>query len=446
MMVVVGLSHRTTPIAVRERLALAGDRLHEAVSRIQATDPVGETMVLSTCNRVEIYAVRSTADTDNEELSRLIRDALSDIGGAEVVQHLHTAMDRQAVRHLFRVAASLDSLVVGEPHILGQFKEAVRVAEQEHALGPTLHAAVRCALHVAKRVRTETGIGTGHASVPTVAVTLAKQIFDDLAKRRALLVGAGEMAETAARLLARDGAKLAVVNRSAERAERLAKQVGGRPRPWSELEAALVQADIVITSTASERHVITREQLRAVRRARRGRSLFLIDIAVPRDVDPSVHDLDNVYLYDIDDLNQVVSQTLGDRAAEAERAEAIVKAEAVQFEVRHAQRAMDPVIVGLRSRTRELLDAELGRSLKGKLKHLSDGDRAALEVMLDAAVNRLLHEPTTRLKALANRPVGQVYAQTLSRLFALDEDIKPLPHGGPDSRDDERDHDDAAES
>jgi glutamyl-tRNA reductase len=275
---------------------------------------------------------------------------------------------------------------------------------------------------VAKRIRSETAIGAGQASIPSVAITLARQIFDDLTGRHALLVGAGEMAETAARNLAHAGAKLRVINRNTERAERLARKVGGQPWPWSRLSDGMVRADIVITSTASPTHVITRAALAAVRRARRGRSLFFIDIAVPRDVDPSVHELDNVYLYDIDDLTQVVAQTLDERATEAQRAEAIVRAEAEQFEQRHAQRAMDPVIVGLRQRTRGVLDAELERSLRTRLKHLTEEDRQGLSIMLDAAVNKLLHAPTTRLKAVAHRPLGQSYAQTLSRLFALDED------------------------
>jgi glutamyl-tRNA reductase len=421
VLVVVGLSHRTAPIEVRERLALAGAELDDALSRLLGVDGLDETMVVSTCNRFEVYGATTGTDHGREAAAESIRSVLADIGGPDVLGHLQTATELEAIRHLFRVASSLDSLVVGEPHILGQFKEAVRRAERSRALGPELHAAVQCALHVAKRVRSETAVGAGRASIPSVAITLARQIFDDLQGRHALLVGAGEMAETAARNLAHAGAKVRVVNRSGERAERLARKVGGKPWPWSRLDDGMVRADIVITSTSSPTHVITRDALKAVRRARRGRSLFFIDIAVPRDVDPAVHDLDNVYLYDIDDLTQVVAQTLGDRAAEARRAETIVRAEAEQFEQRHAQRAMDPVIVGLRERTRRTLEAELDRSLRGRLKHIGPEEREALSVMLDAAVNKLLHAPTTRLKAAAHRPAGQGYAQALSHLFALND-------------------------
>jgi len=422
--IVVGFSHHTAPIEVRERLAVPSDELPLLLDRIRGIDVVEETMVLSTCNRVEVYCAAQTAERGPAEAARRIAAVLSEVGGHQVAPYLSTHSGREGLRHMFRVAASLDSLVVGEPQVLGQFKEAMRIAESAGTLGPRLGAAARRALHVAKQVRSQTAIGAGKTSVPTVAVSLAQQIFDQLAGREALLVGAGETAETAARKLAHAGARLRVINRHAKRAERLATVVGGKPAPWSDMEAALVRADIVITSTASPHHVITKQLLGSVRRARRGRSLFLIDIAVPRDVEPSVHDLDNVYLYDIDDLSRVVAQSRGTRAAEARQAEAMVQAEVVRFEARRSRQAVTPAIVALRGQWREQMQAELDRSLKSKLKHLSAADRKALGRLLEAMANKLLHAPTTRLKSLAAGPHAELYARTLCHLFDLEERVE----------------------
>ncbi len=422
-MIVVGLSHRNTPIAVRERLAVSGDGLRDLLERMHRLAQVGEVMMVSTCNRVEIYATASNDTVTAETLSRAIVSVLAELGGADVVPHLSTAVEQRCVLHLFRVAASLDSLVVGEPQILGQLKEAVREAQQAQTLGPELYAAARAAVHVAKRVRTETGIGAGQVSVPSVAVDLAHQIFDDLEQHRCLLVGAGEMAEAAAKLLARAGSALLVVNRSAERAEQLASAVGGQPRKWTELEQSLIEADIVIASTASKVPVITHELLRGMRRKRRGRSLFLIDIAVPRDVEASVNNLDNVYLYDIDDLSHVVAQSLEDRAVEAKLAESIVRQEVGNFEARRSQQAVKPVIVGLRQHAQDVLTTELERSLKGRLKHLPEQDRNALSTMIGAAVNKLLHTPTMRLKQLAEKQRARHAARILCDLFALEDEV-----------------------
>ncbi len=418
--IVVGLSHRTAPIDAREQLAISADKLPSVLQRIVALDPVAEAVALSTCNRVEIYAAASSHACEGEAARALTR-LVSDVGGREVVRHLAGATGRDALVHLFQVAASLDSLVIGEPQILGQLKEAIAIAEATKTIGAELSVAMRNALHVGKMVRTETAIGSGQVSVPSVAVDLARHIFADLRGHTTLLVGAGEMAETAAKLLARAGAELLVVNRSSERSEQLAKLVGGRTQPWEQLDEALIEADIVIASTASRNHVISYRQLKKIRRKRRNRRLFLIDIALPRDVEPRVHDLDSVYLYDIDDLTHIVAKSLGDRAAEARRAEAIVLDEVVRYEQRRSQERMKPVIVALRERTRRVLETELDRSCKGKLKHLSEADRAALEKMLEAAANKLLHGPTMRLRGLACDHRGVTAKRVLSELFDLEQ-------------------------
>ncbi len=417
-MIVVGLSHHTAPIEVRERLAVQGDALDGAIERLRAA--AEEVVLLSTCNRVEVYAARGG---EIEAVARDVSAVLAELGGREVVPHLSSQHGPAAVKHLFRVASSLDSLVLGEPQILGQLKDAIRAAQQRKLIGRQLNPVMRHAMMVAKRVRTETEVGSGQVSVPTVAVELAQRIFDELSGRAVLLVGAGEMAETAAKLLARHGARLLVVNRSAGKAGELAAAVGGEARPWDELAACLTDADVVVSSTASPEPVITVPLVKSIAKKRRGRSLFLIDIAVPRDVDPRVNELENVYLYDIDDLSRVVAETLAGRAAEAERAEAIVADEAKSFALRRSREAVTPVIVGLRERARQVLAAELDKTLRSRLKHLADDEavKTALDGMIAAQVNKLLHEPTTRLKELAMRDQGDDAAQLLCELFDLEE-------------------------
>lgn len=436
-MIFVGLSHKTAPIEVRERLAIGRDALPELLARLTATPTVGEALVLSTCNRVEVYASPRLKTASSRQASvpppssaeelalqtealHAVVGVLCGIGGDGVRGHLAGARGSEAVLHLFRVAASLDSMVVGEPQILGQLKDAIGVARNAKTLGTRLGRAVHRAIKVGKRVRTETAIGAGQVSISSVAIDLARQIFSDLAGRTALLIGAGEMAEAASKLLVRAGARLVVVNRSPERAAVLAREVGGEPRPWSDLERSVVEADIVISSTSSPSYVVTVDLVRRARKARRGRSLFLIDIAVPRDVDPAVNDLDNVYLYDVDDLSQIVAQSLEGRAVEASRAEEIVLEEARGFETWTFERALTPTIVGLRARTRAILAAEVERSLSGKLRHLGAAERQALAVMIDAATNKLLHVPTTRLRALASEPVVAEHVDSLRELFDLD--------------------------
>ncbi len=423
MLVCVGISHKNTPIEVREQLAIGDAEVPQVIGELLSHDLIAETAVLSTCNRVEVYAALPRGITPDETHFERVADAVVAVlaarGGPTVKKSLQRATGRDAVTHLFRVASSLDSLVVGEPQILGQLKGAIALATEHRAVGPVLNKALRRALHVGKRVRTETQIGAGQVSVSSVAVELACQIFGDLTDRSALLVGAGEMAESAAKLLVKEGARLSIINRSRERAQRLAEEVGGEPRDWASLGRCLVDADIVVTSTSSPTHVITEEAMRAARKARRGRNIFFIDIAVPRDVDPKVNDLDGVYLYDIDDLSQIVSESLAGRAAEAERAERIVATEVVAFEGWRAEQTMTPAIVGLRARTRAVLSAEVERSLSGKLKHLSPADREALAIMVDAATNKLCHRASTRLKELATEPRGAEYVEALTDLFDL---------------------------
>lgn len=424
MIVVVGLSHRTASIQVREALAIESEKIPALLSEAIQSPIIGEAMLVSTCNRVEfVTALRSTAGGDLEALARASRSVLT-ARAPLAAEHLYEHVGISGVRHLFRVAASLDSLVLGEPQILGQVKSAYEVAQASSTVGPNLHRAVSRAIRSAKRVRSETSIGSGMVSVPSVAVDLTRQIFGEPRGRTAALVGSGEMAETVARLLAAAGAKVLVVGRNASRVAELATSVGGEPRSMAELGASLRDADVVITSTSAPGFIIDYEAVKELRRKRRGRSSFFVDLAVPRDVDPRVEELDGIFLYNIDDLSKVVAETLTARKQEAERAEAIVAEEVAGFDRWAEANQVTPTIVALRARFREILVGELERSLHGKLKHLGDGERGALEKMCEASLNKLLHEPAMRLKraatesALEEVPL-ELMVRMVEDLFAL---------------------------
>ena len=422
MITVVGLSHKSAPIDVRERLAIPKDQLAETLTRLKERPGVAEVMCISTCNRVEVAATPkpgTSLDALAADVSVALDDLARSASGASVAANLYRHVGTDAVRHLFRVASSLDSIVVGEPQILGQVKDAIDLAQSAGTVGPTLSRTVARALHAAKRVRTETGIGEGLVSVSSVAVDLATQIFGDIRGRRAMLVGAGEMAEAAALLLARSGAGVVVVNRSPERAADLARAVGGTPRPWEQLDDALAQADVVISSTSSRGFVLTRDGVARAMKARKGRTLFLIDIAVPRDIDPAVNTIDNVFRYDVDDLEGIVRDAMQSREHEARKAEQLIADEAKKLDAWAEARGVTPTIVALRQKTKAVLMAELDRSMSGRLRHLGEPEREALTAMVDAAVNKLLHAPTAQLKKAASDPRGEQLASVIRELFEL---------------------------
>jgi glutamyl-tRNA reductase len=431
LIVVVGLSHREAPLEVRERLAVDAEAVSGLLRALLDRPTVREALCVSTCNRTEIYVVaKSDGDPDAHAAARDVERVIAELaeknGATGVARYLRTHLKKDAVRHMFRVASSLDSLVIGEPQILGQMKDAFETAKTHGSIGKYLERAMSRAFHVAKRVRTETAIGAGQVSVSSVAVDLARQIFGDLTGRASLLLGAGEMAEAAAKLLVKEGAKLEVVNRRPERAKQLASEFGATTRTWEELEKALVDADVVVASTSAKRFIVTREMVARAMRARKGRSLFFIDIAVPRDVEPSVNDLDNVYVYDIDNLSNVVAESMRGRQAEAERAESLVNLEADAFEVWTEGLSVTHTIVALRTKVRATLAAELDKSLTSRLKHLPESDRKALDAMLDAAVNKLLHSPTTRIRAMAGDPSAAELVETVHHLFDLAELAREL--------------------
>lgn len=421
--VVVGVNHRTAPVEVREQVAVSSESLDAVVREVRALPGVREAMVVATCNRVEVYALGDDAPA----VVGAVRRWFAGRGAGDGLLYEHARQD--AVRHTFRVCASLDSLVVGEPQILGQVKEAYHAAQQAGGVAGGLTRLMGQAFHVAKRVRTETGLATGQVSVASVAVDLARGIFSELQGRKVLVVGAGKMALGAARGLARHGATMAIANRSYARAEALAAEHHASAHPLTDLPMLLQHSDVVVCSTASTRFVLTREDVAAAMKVRRGRSLFIIDITVPRNVDPRVGDLDNVYLYNVDDLEQIVSEGARGREGATRQAERLLEDELAQFTASQRAAGAGPTIAALRKRFRETAQAELERSLHGKLKHLGPDDKRSLEAMLDATVNKLLHHVTVTLKKGAETGEGDALAASLREVFDLQVEGAPRPPG-----------------
>jgi glutamyl-tRNA reductase len=424
MIVVVGLSHRTAPVEVRERLSAGADALPVVLSRLAARPELEEVLFLSTCNRVEVTAL--VRDDAMKAGLDAIREELARHGGlaeeAELAPYLYDKRGDEAVAHVFRVAASLDSMVLGEPQILGQVKEAYDAAMAAGALKGMLGRCMSRAFAVAKRVRTETAIGVGSVSIASVAVDLARRIFGDLGAHGVLLLGAGDMAEAAARSLSKGARAVRICNRSFDRAAALAGVMQASAARWDELEQELVVADVVVASTASRTPVVTRDMVKRAMKARKGRTLFFVDIAVPRNVEPSVHGIDNVYVFNVDDLEKEVARGLEARHGEAAAAETIVGDEVKQFLAWTRGLEVQPTVVAMRTKARAVLLAELERTLGGRLKHLTEGDRAALAQMMESAVNKLLHAPTTKLKSRAAEgdDAGEL-AAAMRYLFDLQE-------------------------
>jgi len=405
---VVGLSHKTAPIDVRERAAFAEERIPAALKQAIALPGVGEAMLVSTCNRVELYGGVDGADA--------LR-ALEELFDASVRKHLYKHDGDQAVRHLFEVASSLDSMVVGESQILGQVKQAYALAVEAGTVGPVLSRTLPRAFALAKRVRTETDVARSSASIASVAVDLAAQIFGDLKGRQVLVVGAGKMGDLSARHLQAAGiGELWVVNRTEARAQELAVRLKGQAAPWSELERLLAKVDIVLCSTGAPEPVLRKPQIAQVMKARKGRWLFLIDIAVPRDVEPGVGDVENVYLYDVDGLSQVVEQNRAGRAKEAAEALAMVDEELKKLQALEMTLGVVPTIKLLRAHFVAVAQAEAERVL-GKLS--SDRDRAEAQKLAEAIVNKLLHKPMTVLKKEAQSDPESALAETVRALFDL---------------------------
>jgi glutamyl-tRNA reductase len=417
-LLLVGTSYQRAPVELRELLAYDPSLRREALERLSAGGT--EAAVLSTCNRTEVYAVGA----EPSGLEKRIYGELAGLSGlsrSELEPALYTVTDEAAAMHLFRVAAGLDSMVPGEAQILGQVREAYEAARGADTAGSTLHRLFRQALRVGKRVRTETAIGENPASVSSAAAQLAERVFDDLAGRRILLIGAGKTADlTAANLISRNVGEIVVANRSSERAEALARRFDGRAVGLDEVERELAHVDVVVASTSSQGYLVTAAQAERAMRERRGRSIFFIDIAVPRDVDPAVNDLEGCYVYDIDDLERVVAESVAGRREEAVRAEAIVSEEADGFRAWQLSLDVVPAISSLRARAESIRREELERA-QGRLGALSPTQRRAVEALTSQIVAKLLHQPTVRMKEAAGAADGVLYADAVRHLFGLDE-------------------------
>jgi glutamyl-tRNA reductase len=416
---ITGLNHKTAPVEVRERLNFDQNAIGPALAELKRLPGVQEGMVLSTCNRVEVSLWLEEA-ADARALGEQFLSSSRAVPREFLAPYLYCYEEAEAIRHLFRVAASLDSMVVGEPQILGQLKTAYALAKAHGAIGGAMDALLTRAFSVAKRVRTETGIGENAVSVSYVAVELARQIFGRLDRSRVMLVGAGKMSELAARHLKRAGAEqILVTNRTHARAVEMASLFRGRVVEYERFRDLLPEVDIVITSSAAPLYILRKEDMRRVIEARRNRPMFLIDIAVPRNIDPAVNELDNVFLYDIDDLQRVAAENLRNRLEEAREAEAIIEEEVRRMMARLKVREVTPTIVSLQQHLESLRQAELER-IQAKLATLTPEQREAVEAMTRSLINKIAHGPICELRRQAAEPDGLATIETIRRVFRLE--------------------------
>src|SRR5262245_21206333 len=415
--VAAGIDHRTTPVDLREALAFRHEGLDSAYAALARRELVREAVLVSTCNRVEIYAAVE-GDTVADACARFLAEHHG-LAWEALAPHVVVRRGADAARHLFRVAAGLESLVVGEPQILGQVKEAFAASERARRTGPLTSRLFSAAFTVGKRVRTETGLGEGAVSVSYAAIALARKIFGRLKGLHVAVLGAGEMATlTATHLRAQEVGQLTIANRTLASAESLAAELKGRAVPWTCVPQALTAADIVVTATGSPEPVLTRAAVEEAMRPRRGRPLFMIDIAVPRDVDPAAGGLDQVFLYNIDDLQTIVKENLARRSTEVEHAESIVREEVERFRAWMQSRDVVPTVVALRQQFETIRRSELQR-LEPKLSSLPPDARAKVDEITHLIVEKLLLTPTEQLKGADDEATALAYSDALNRLFKL---------------------------
>jgi glutamyl-tRNA reductase len=428
--VLIGLNHKTAPVDIREKFAdicVDGAAPLEQLSRIGR---VKEVLFVSTCNRMEVLFTTPTLEKGIGVVVRFLADVYGQTSSA-LKPYLYIHLDHEAVKHLFRVASSLDSMAVGESQILGQIKQAYRDTVEAKTSGVILNRLLHKAFSVAKRVRTETKIGSSAVSISYAAVRLARKIFDDLRGKKAMLVGAGEMAELAAEHLRGHGVEeIVVANRTLDRALELARKLNGTTVSLEELDQELERVDIIISSTGSPQPVIKAREVRKRMRARRNRPLFFIDIAVPRDIEPEVNRIDNVYLYNIDDLQSIVEVNRAERSKEAARAEHIIDSETMKFEGWLRTLEVVPTIVSLRQKAEEVRRTEIRKTF-GQLNCIPEEQIDAIEVLTQSIVNKLLHDPILFLKRASSKARKDFYLDIAHRLFSLDEDQQELEAAEP---------------
>jgi glutamyl-tRNA reductase len=410
----IGVNHNSAPLEVRERLAVPEARLPEAIQHLVQQPGVEEGLVLSTCNRVEVL----TSGGQQADLHSYLHGYFG-VSPEAIRSHVYEFQESEAVRHVFRVASSLDSMVVGEPQILGQVKEAYTVARGLGAVHSALEALLTRAFAVAKRVRSETAIGSSTVSVASVAVQLAEKIFGSLSGKTVYLVGAGKMAELAARhLISHGAARVIISNRTHERAVQLAETLGGQAAPFDRLHEVAAQADIILTSTGAAEPLFRREHGEKLLRGRRNRPVFFIDIAVPRNVHPAVNELDGLFVYDVDDLQSIAANNSTERKKEAEKAEQIIANEVERFAARMKSLSVVPTILSLQEYCETIRQAEIDR-VRGKLGTVTPEQEAAIEAVTRGIINKLLHTPITTLKSTAAHPESATIEDMVRRLFNL---------------------------
>ncbi len=435
-LLVIGINHRTAPVEIREKFSLTPTRLREALEVLSRREGIEEIVILSTCNRTEFVVWAKDADRAAGTLRSYLVERFSLLLCEWARFYRHTGTE--AIRHAFRVTSSLDSMVVGEPEIVGQVKEAFAAAREVGTVGRHLDALLSKALSVSKCIRTETAIGSAAVSVPYAAVELAKKIFGKLDGKTVMILGAGKMGELAARYLVRDGATAVLVaNRTYERAVELARELGGLAVRYDDRWAYLAQADILISSTGCPRFLITREDGERLRAERQGRPMFFIDIAVPRDIDPALNRIDGFFLYDIDDLEQVVAQNMRERERAAAAAEKIAAREAEQFRKHLVGERIVPTIVQLRRHLDEIRRSELAR-YRSDLGALTPEQEQVIEVLTTSIINKILHTPMKELKAAEDAPAQDELVGMVHRLFPIEKKkerslaLRAIPQSGTD--------------
>jgi glutamyl-tRNA reductase len=419
-LVLVGVNHKTTPVEIREKLAFSQAKLEASLEELVSSPEIIENIILSTCNRVEIYARVENTDRGIQLLQDFICD-YHGISRGNLDQYFYSFCDNQAVEHLFRVSSSLDSMVLGEAQILGQVKDAYSTARSSSSTGMVLNQLFEKAFNVAKKVREETGISERGVSISSAAVELAKKIFEDLENHSVMLVGTGEMAELAAKHLISYGVKTVyVASRTYERAAALAQTLNGCALDFESFKEEMHKADIIITSTAAPTFIIQKEMMEKAIQRRKNKPIFLIDIAVPRDIAPEVNELENVYLYDIDDLQNVVNANMEERKKEAENAMDIIKHEVTKFNNWFSTLDAVPTIVEMRNQAKDMRKIEVEKNLKN-MDHLSSDDKDSIHLLTQSIVNKILHNPTINLKKKTQSQDGHIYLKAIRHLFHLDD-------------------------
>lgn len=419
---IVGLNHRSAPIEVRESVAFEKAQITEALGLLRGISAVRESVILTTCNRVEVVAAAPETHCAMEAVKSFLDQRRSSLNNGSLDDHLYNYRGADAVRHLFRVAASLDSMVVGEPQILGQLKDHYNVAQKAGTVGAVLHRLFHRSFFVAKRVRTETGIASRAVSVSSVAVELAERIFDRFEEKTVMLIGAGKMGDLMARHLQRCGVKsIMVTNRTFERAVELAEKIHGNPIRYDDFPRYLRLADLVIGCAGASEMLVDAGMVEKVLRERKQAAMFFIDIGDRRNFDPGINAIDNAYIYNIDDLKSVAEENLNERSSEAEKAEGIVQEEVGSFLDWVSSLEQVPTITALREKLEVIRQKEITKSLSGGLKDLSEKQKQAIEDMTAAMMKKILHAPITHLKQHTDREDELMYIAALKRLFDLEE-------------------------